>query len=142
MQPNETHTGKEDRSFTALLSDLTRELATLVRQEVQLTKAELTEKVSQAGSGASSLAVGGAISFAGFLVLLIAAVIGLNEIMEPISRTYPWLSPLIVGLIVLIIGFVLLQKGRSNLKAKNLTLHKTGESLRKDRQFVRDEVSR
>lgn len=140
MQPNEVHPGKEDRPLTTLLSDFTRELVTLVRQEVQLTKAELSEKASQAGSGIGSLAVGGAIILSGFLVLLYAAVVGLYQAMGSVAASYPWLPPLIIGLIVLIIGFALLQKGRSDLKAKNLVPSKAGESLRRDKEFIKEQI--
>ncbi|MBP1151086.1 xanthine/uracil permease [Methylocaldum sp. RMAD-M] len=103
-------------------------------------KAELSEKVSEAGAGVGSLTVGGAIVFAGFLTLLLAAVAALNDIMGAVAVDNPWLSPLIVGSIVLIIGLVLLQKGRSNLKAKNLMPKKSGESLRRDSEVLREHI--
>ncbi|WP_346425836.1 phage holin family protein [Methylocaldum sp. 14B] len=139
MQPDEV-TGKKDSSLAGLLTDFTRELSTLVRQEGQLMKAELSEKVSEAGAGVGSLTVGGAIVFAGFLTLLLAAVAALNDIMGAVAVDNPWLSPLIVGSIVLIIGLVLLQKGRSNLKAKNLMPKKSGESLRRDSEVLREHI--
>jgi xanthine/uracil permease len=139
MQPDEV-TGKKEPSLAGLVTDFTRELSTLVRQEGQLMKAELSEKVSEAGAGVGSLTVGGAVLFAGFLLLLLAAVAGLNDIMDTVAVDYPWLSPLIIGTIVAIVGLVLLQKGRSNLKARNLMPKKSGESLRRDSEVLREHI--
>jgi xanthine/uracil permease len=139
MQPDET-TGKKDPSLAGLITDFTRELSKLVRQEGQLMKAELSEKVSEAGAGVGSLTVGGAVLFAGFLILLLAAVAALNDAMGTFAVENPWVSPLIIGLIVVIIGAVLLQKGRSNLRAKNLVPKKSGESLRRDSEVLREHL--
>lgn len=49
---------KEDRSLATLFSDLTQETTALLRKEVELAKVEISEKVSQAQSGAVSLATG------------------------------------------------------------------------------------
>jgi len=139
MQPDEV-TGKKDPSLAGLVTDFTRELSTLVRQEGQLMKAELSEKVSEAGAGVGSLTAGGAVVFAGFLVLLLAAVAALNDIMGAVAVDNPWLSPLIIGSIVLIVGLILLQKGRANLRAKNLMPKKSGESLRRDSEVLREHM--
>lgn len=133
--PFETHTPPDNRSITSLLSDLAREVTTLVRQELQLAKAEASEKVSQVESGISSIAAGGAIIFGGFLVLLHAAVFGLSIILGSL-----WLSSLIIGVVVLIIGYALLKKGQSNLRAKNLAPHKTARSLREDKDMAKEEM--
>ncbi|MGX2041432.1 phage holin family protein [Methylocaldum sp. MU1018] len=139
MQPDEV-TSKKDSSLAGLITDFTRELSTLVRQEGQLMKAELSEKVSEAGAGVGSLTAGGAVLFAGFLILLLAAVAGLDDLMGTVAVENPWISPLIIGSIVLIVGLVLLQKGRSNLKAKNLMPKKSGESLRRDSDVLREHM--
>lgn len=139
--PFENHTPPDNRSITSLLSDLTREVTTLVRQELHLAKAEVSEKVSQVESGIGSIAAGGAVLFGGFLVLLQAAVYGLADILDD-SYDIPqlWLSSLIIGVIVLIIGYALLKKGQSNLRAKNLAPHKTARSLREDRDLAKEEM--
>ncbi len=139
MQPDEA-TGKKDPSLAGLITDFTRELSKLVRQEGQLMKAELSEEVSEAGAGVGSLTVGGAVLFAAFLILLLAAVAALNDAMGTFAVENPWVSPLIVGSIVAIIGAVLLQKGRSNLRAKNLVPKKSGESLRRNSEVLREHL--
>ena len=66
---------KADRSITALLSDLASETILLIRQEMALLKAELSEKFSRVGQGATALGAGALIAFSGWLVLLAAAVL-------------------------------------------------------------------
>jgi hypothetical protein len=137
---NRTHDTRhqDDRSLGTLFSDLTRESTTLVQQEVALARAEMSEKVSQIGSGLASLIIGGFVLFAGLLKLLDAAIYGIGELFPPDLR--PWLAALIVGAIVAIIGFVMLQKGRSNLRPQHLAPQRTAESLRRDTEFAKEQV--
>lgn len=127
---------KEDRSIATLFSDLTQETTTLLRKEVELAKAEISEKVSQTQSGLTSFAIGGAIAYAGLLVLLAAAVYGLADLLDGNMG----LSALIVGAVVAIIGYVLLWRGRRNLKAENLTLPRTAGSLRRDTELAKEQM--
>lgn len=129
----------DDRSVGSLISDLYHKSTLLVRKEIQLGKAEMNEKVSQIGAGVGPLAVGGAVAFAGFLFLLGAAVLGLAAVWEP-ARIYPWLSPLIIGGVVALIGLIMVVKGRKNLKPHNLTPHRTAELVRRDRDFVKEQT--
>lgn len=127
---------QEQRSLPGLFSDLWRETSTLVHDEVELARAEISEKVSQVGTGVAAIAVAGAILFAGFLILLFAAV-GALALMLP-AELAPWLAPLIVGVVVLVIGFIALAKGRSELKSTNLKPQRTLDSLRRDRDLVKE----
>lgn len=127
------------RSLGSLFSDLTVETTTLVRKEVELAKAEMSQKLDQMQSGLTSLAAGGAVLYAGFLVLLIAAVAALDALLDQWWPTQ-WLAPLIVGLVVVIVGFVLLQKGRSDFKPNNLVPRRTFRSLKRDGDLARSQV--
>ena len=126
------------RPIAGLFSDLWRETTTLVHDEMELAKVELTQRVSDAGRGAGAVAIGGAIVFAGVLVLLGAAVAALWMVLPP--ELAPWLSPLIVGAIVCIVGAIALRSGQQRLKAQNLAPRRTLESLRQDRQLAREHL--
>lgn len=130
------HNGR--RPFAGLFSDLWRETTTLVRDEAELAKADLSEKVSHVANAAGSLAVGGAIAFAGFLVLLWAAVIALAAVLPPDAG--PWLAPLIVGALVLAIGLIALSSGRRRLRAYELAPRRSAESLRRDQRMVQEHL--
>lgn len=127
---------EQNRSILSLISDLARETTTLVRDEVQLAKTEVSEKVDQVGDGITSLISGGIIVFAGVLVLLYAVVIVVADLISGWT-TEPWVSPLIVGLIVSLIGLGVLARGRSNLRASHLKPERTQESLQRNRDFLR-----
>jgi hypothetical protein len=129
----------ESRSLVALFSDLFRETSTLVHQEAELAKAEMSEKVSEVGKGAAAIAIGGAVIFAGFIILLIAASNGL-ALMLPEEHAN-WLAPLIIGLAVMVVGFIALGIGKHELSSSNLQPSRTMESLRRDSQLVKEHVS-
>lgn len=126
-----------ESSVPGLLRGLARDTVDLVRQEAALARSELGEKVEQLRSGAIELGSGALVLHAGILVLLAAAVFGLDEVLDR-----PWLSALIVGGVVTLVGLLLLGRGRSNVKAQNLTLERTERSLKKDADMVRDETRR
>lgn len=126
----------QGRSLMGLFADLWRETQTLVHQEAQLAKAEISEKVSQVASGAGEIAAGGAVLFAGFIVLLFAAV-GALELMIG-SEHGIWLAPLIVGVVVMIIGYIVLARGRKQMKAESLSPERTLQSLQRDARLAKE----
>jgi hypothetical protein len=127
---------RDERSLGDLFSDLARETSTLVRQEVQLAKAELTHSATEAGRGVAMLAAGGLVAYAGLIFVLLAVVYGLIE-----SGMDPWLSALIVGLVVIAIGAIMLLRGRESLKPDNLAPRKTVETLKEDRAWVQEQIT-
>jgi hypothetical protein len=128
----------EGRSLMGLFSDLWRETSSLIHQEVALARAELSEKISHLSSGAAAMAVGGAIVFSGFLVLLGAAVGALWLMLDTEHRV--WLAPLIVGLSVVVLGFIILAMGRKELRSTNLSPSLTIESMRRDAELVKGHI--
>lgn len=135
MEEERTRTREDSSIMGSLLSNLTDELRTLIRGEIQLAQAEMTEKAAQAGKGGASIAAAGGVLFSGLLVLLAAAVYGLDNVIP--YGTTPWLSALIVGVVVLIVGFLMLQAGRKKLqKAQHLTPERTVASFRNDKEMA------
>jgi len=124
-----------NRSLGELLSDLTRELTTLLRREVELAKTEMTEKAVKTGRDVGFLAIGGAVAYAGFLVLLAALVVGLANAMPA------WLAALIVGLVVAAIGAGLVFKGMAALKSENLAPTQTVATLKEDAQWAKRQLT-
>lgn len=125
---------KEERSIGDLFADLANETSTLVRQEVQLAKTEITQKVTSAGKEAGLIGAGGALAYAGLLALLAAAIIGLGQLIPM------WLSALIVGLVVVGIGYMLIQRGLSGLKRIDPTPRQTVETLKEDKEWAKEQT--
>lgn len=118
-------------SVGSLLSTVMQELSSLVRNEAALAKSEMTEKTHQAMGAIAAIAIAGAVLMGGFLTLLAALVFLLNEVLPP--DTTPWLSALIVGVVVSIIGVMMLKAGQKKLQARNLMPTRTMNSLHSDR---------
>ena len=100
-----------DRSLGDLISEVTTDLSTLMRQELELAKAELQQTAARAGKGAGML--GGA-AVAGYFVLLFVSV-GLWWAIG--SATGLGWSAVIVAVIWAVIGVVLYVVGRNSLKS-------------------------
>jgi hypothetical protein len=113
-----------------LLSEFVRHSATLMQNEMQLVKAELTEKVAQAGTGATSLVVAAVLANAALIILLAAATLGLAKVMEG------WQAALIVGVVTAIVAVAFFALGKRKLRARNLTPHASIESLRQDARVL------
>ena len=131
-------TVKDDRSIGQLLSDLANETTTLVRKEIELAKTEMSEKLSQVGGGVVALAAGGLVFFAGFLVLLDAAVYGLGQLLN--NYGLPALEALIVAVGTMVVGIIILMIGRKALNTENLAPSRTLESIRRDKELVKEHV--
>jgi len=125
---------REDRSLGELFGQLTRDITSLARQEITLAKTEMSEKASQAGKDVGYLAVGGAIAYAGFLGILAAIVIILATFLPW------WLSALIVGVVVAAVGFFMIQRGRQNLANLDPAPRETVETLKEDREWVKEQM--
>jgi xanthine/uracil permease len=127
---------RDERSLGDLFSDLSRETTTLVRQEVQLAKAELTQSATEAARGIGMLVAGGAVAYAGLLFLLLAIVYGLVD-----AGWDAWLSALVVGLVVVAIGAILVLRARESLKPANLAPQKTVETLKEDAAWAKEQIT-
>lgn len=117
----------DDRSLGDLLSELSRETATLVRKEVELATTEVTAKVQKAATYAAMTAVGGALIHAGLLVLLAAIVVGLAQL-----GLSPWLAALIVAILVMVVGYVMVNRGLTNLRRTDVAPRQAIEALKEN----------
>jgi len=127
MEPIRSTEPGNGRSLGELFRQLSSELGILMRQESELARAEIRDKASKLGASLAELGAGAFVLFAGFLVLLQAGVYALSGPLDS-----PALAALLVGGVTLLAGVLLLARGRSQLKADELTPSRTLRSLRKD----------
>ena len=100
----------KERSIGELLTQLSQETTTLVRQELELAKAELTEKGKEAGKGA------GMFGGAGLLGLLAAGALTACFIAALDTAMPLWLAALIVAVVYGAVAGVLALQGRNRVK--------------------------
>ena len=120
--PSAAHVKADNASIGELLGDVTRDLSTLMRQEVDLAKAELKQSATNAGKGTGMLAGAGVGGHFVLLFLSLALMFALGAIM-PLG----W-SALITAVVWAIIAAVLASIGRKELKQIK-GLPQTGETL-------------
>lgn len=126
---------KEERPLGELFSELSGQVGTLVRQEVELARTEMTEKATRAGKHVGFIGAGALVAYAAFLGLLGAAVLLLATLGLPL-----WLSALIVALVVAALAYFLVQKGRQGLQAENLAPSRTIRTLKEDAEWAKDQT--
>ena len=122
MPPSEAHQKADNASLGELLGDVTRDLSTLMRQEVELAKAEAKQSATKAGKGAGMLAGAGVAGHFVLLFLSLALMFALGALM-PLG----W-AAVIVAVIWGIIAAVLASMGRKELKQIK-GMPQTGETL-------------
>jgi len=128
-------TQRDERSLGELFAELSRQTSALVHQEVNLAKAEMTQKAREVGRDAGYIGAGGAVAYAGLLVLL-AAIVLLLGVWIPM-----WLSALIVAVIVIGVGGFLIMRGRDGLTKTNLTPQQTVDTLKEDVRWAKEQTT-
>ena len=108
--PSEAHVKADNASLGELLGDVTRDLSTLMRQEVELAKAEVKQSATKAGKGGGMLAGAGVAGHFVLVFLSLALMFALGALM-PLG----W-AAVIVAVIWGIIAAVLASMGRKELK--------------------------
>jgi len=122
-----------EESIAELVKRLADQTNTLVKQEIELAKAELTEKSKIAGAGAGML---GAAALVGLLALgaLTAGLIAL--LATAIDHT--WIAALIVALVYAAVAAVLALRGRDRIRAATPPApEKTIESVKEDVEWAK-----
>ena len=125
-----------ERSIGELFGQLTQDMTLLVRQEVQLARSEMSDKISRLTTNLMSVTVGGLVAYMGAWALVAALILALHELAD-IS---PWVSALIVGVALAIGGYVILQRGLKELKRVDLAPRRTVENIKDDVQSIKDDV--
>lgn len=126
---------EEDAGLGELLSRLTDQFGTLIRQEVALAKTEITVEVRRAGRAGGLFGAAAAFGYLALLLMLFAAAWGLAEVMPT------WLAFLIVGAVVGIVAAVLATSGKKQADKLDPTPHETVETLKEDAQWAKNQRS-
>jgi hypothetical protein len=88
------HSVSDDPTLGALVHDLTQQVPALIRSEIRLAQAEMTEKGKRAGVGIGMFSAAGLLAFFGLGCVITTAILALAHGLPD------WLSALIVGVVL------------------------------------------
>jgi uncharacterized membrane protein YqjE len=126
-----------ERSVGDLVQQLSQQTATLVRKEMRLAQVELQEKGKRAGIGAGMFGGAGVVALYG-VGAVVAAVIMLLA-----TATRPWISALIVGVVLLAIAGLVALLGRKQVEqATPPKPERAMESVQHDVEHVKERARR
>jgi hypothetical protein len=89
------HTVREEPTLGALVHDLTQQVPQLIRSEIRLAQAEMTQKGKKAGLGIGMFSAAGLLAFLGLSCLVATAILALAHALPD------WLAALVVGAVLL-----------------------------------------
>jgi TRAP-type C4-dicarboxylate transport system permease small subunit len=124
-----------ERSAPALVGDLIGNVTELFRKELQLLRAELSEKSTQAIAALGSVAAGLVVALTALNVLAAALVVALER--AGIPGAWP---ALIVGVGLAILAFFLVRGGIAALKASSLAPDRTAHALARDAALAKEQM--
>ena len=125
-----------ERPLSELLSDVTTQLQTLVRKEIELGRAEIKEEVSKATKGVAAFAVAGVVGFLAAVALVFAGAWGLAEIVPE------GVAFLIVGVLLLAVAGILFAQGRKKVAEVKPVPEQTIETVKEDVETAKDSLQR
>jgi uncharacterized membrane protein YqjE len=122
----------DDRGVSDLVKDLSQQTSTLVRQELELARAELTQTGKQAGIGLGMFGAAGLFGFFAFAALTTAIIAVLGTAMDT------WIAALIVAAVYGAIAGVLALTGKNKVQDATPPVEQTTDSVKEDVRFVRE----
>ena len=124
-----------DRPVAELLKELSEQTTTLVRKEIQLARAEVTEKGKRVGVGLGMFGGTGLFGLGAFGALTACLVLALDEAMAS------WLAALLVGVVYAAVAAVLALAGRKEVeRAAPPVPEQAADSVRHDVEWARERV--
>jgi hypothetical protein len=123
-----------ERTLRDLASSLSSDVSLLVRQEAELAKAQIDDRLKRAKKDGIALGAGGAVAYTGVLALT-AAVIAALAMAMPI-----WLSALLVGLVLSAAGGLMLRKATTDLAHMDAVPRASVESIKTDFRVLKETV--
>ena len=125
----------QDRSVPDLVKQLTEQTKTLARQEIELAKAELTEKGKKAGLGAGMFGAAGLLGVVAFAVLTACLVLALA------TAIAPWLAALVVAVLYGTIAGGLALIGKKELQEATPPVpEQTVDTVKEDVRWTKQRV--
>ncbi|MDQ6652152.1 MAG: phage holin family protein [Acidobacteriota bacterium] len=136
-------TPKIDESLPTLFSRLGDDVMQLFDTKLSLLKVEIKEEANAYARGGIMIGVGGIIAAIGFALLNVALAFGISTLFANTGFSQPAryaIGFVTAGLLYLIVGTILISAMKKKLAKQNLVPDRTVEELRKDKQWLKNEL--
>ncbi len=133
----------DGESMTTLLSRLGDDVMQLVDSQLTLLKVELKEEAKAYVTGSVLIAIGGLIALVGFALANVALAFGLSTLFAHTTLSEPAqfaLGFVITGVFYLVAGGIMVWAMKSRLEKVDLVPDRFVEELRKDKQWLKNEL--
>jgi uncharacterized membrane protein YqjE len=129
-----SHEDLRERPIGDLVKQLAGQTSTLVRQEIDLAKAEMSEKATIAGKGAGLLGGAAVVGLLAAGSLTACLILALGEVIPD------WLAALIVALVMGAVAAVLALQGRNRIRAATPPVpEQTVETVKEDVEWAKNQ---
>jgi len=132
---------ESSRPLSDLLGGLASDITGLFRKEIQLAKAEASEKIDEALKAGRNIAIGAVLAIGAIGVFLAALVAGLAALLVSMGmapETASFVSALIITVIVGGVAWAMISSGIKEFKANKLNMNRTTNSLAMDAATVKE----
>ena len=133
----------DTESLPTLVGRLGEDVMQLFDTKLSLLKVEIKEEANTYARGAVTLALGGIVAAVGFALLNVAIAFGVSTLFAQTSLSQPAryaLGFVLTGAFYLVIGGILVLATKSRLAKQGLIPNRTVEELRKDKQWLKNEL--
>lgn len=125
----------EGKPVSELISDALHQFSRLVRNEVALARAEVTDKAKQVARGGAMIGIGAAVALPALFILMMALAALLHELGLAWSLSY-----LITAVVGFVVAGILAMLGLNRLRAEALIPNRTINQLHRDAATMREHI--
>jgi len=133
----------DNESLPSLFSRLGDDVMQLFDTKMSLLKVELKEEANSYARGGAMIAVGGVIAAIGFALLNVALAFGISVLLVNVDISQPAryaIGFVTAGVLYLIVGAIIVSTMKKRLARQSLVPDRTVEELRKDKQWLKNEI--
>ena len=134
---------ERDESLPSLFSRLGDDVMQLFDTKLSLLKVEVKEEVNEYARDGIMIGVGGIIAAIGFALLNVALAFGISTLFANADLSQPAkyaIGFVTAGVLYLIIGAIIISTMKNRLAKQSLVPDRTVEELRKDKQWLKNEL--
>jgi|SRR5581483_1948657 len=132
-----TFATESERSLGTIVKALTADISRLLRSEIALLKWELKDTGAKLAGGSAFFAAAAFVTLLGLAFLFVTIVLGLVALGIP-----PWLSALIVAIVLFACAGVLVILGKKKFAATEFVPMKSVEQIKADIESIKSDIER